>query len=126
VTREEQTRKLWLLRAACFFQGLGFGIQWSFSGVWMKDQGLVALVALPLTGMGVDRFGTRLLLAMAFVAQPLRALSLSLIGQYEWLLLPHIFHFFTWAGFEVAGVLFVASLAAEGSRATAQTLYVGA
>ena len=104
----------------------GLGADKAFIGLLAATQGLVALIALPLVGRGVDRFGARLLLAVAFIAQPLRAMSLSLVGAYEWLLLPQFFHFFTWAGLEVAGVLFVASLAAEGGRATAQALYMGA
>jgi len=98
----------------------------TFIGLLAAVQGGVALVALPLTGRGVDRFGARWLLLLAFVAQPLRSLSLSLVGSYEWLLLPQVFHFFTWAGFEVAGVLFVARLAAEGNKGTAQALYMSA
>ena len=39
-TMDERRRQLWLLRAACFFQIFSFGIQWSFAGVWMREQGL--------------------------------------------------------------------------------------
>ena len=35
-----------------------------------------------------------------------------------------MFHFFTWAGFEVAGVLFVARLASEGNRGMAQAMFM--
>ena len=38
--KDEQKRNLWLLRAACFFQVFSFGILWSFSSVWMKEQGV--------------------------------------------------------------------------------------
>ena len=98
----------------------------SFIGLLAAVQGFVAMVALPLTGWGVDRFGTRLLLLLAFIVQPLRALSLSLVDSYQWLLLPQVFHFFTWAGFEVAGVLFVARLASEGNRGMAQAMFMSA
>jgi len=125
---------------AVFFFALAGPAVFTFTGVYAHDlgadkafigllaaaQGCVALVALPLTGWGVDRFGARWLLVLALVAQPLRAFSLSLVTSYEWLMLPQVFHFFTWAGFEVAGVLFVVKLAREGSRATAQALYMGA
>jgi len=88
-------------------------------------QGLVAFVALPLVGIGVDRFGTRALLVAAFCAQPLHALVLSLVDKYGWLLLPRVFLFFSWAILEVAGVLFVTSLTIERRRGTAQFLYMG-
>jgi MFS transporter, PPP family, 3-phenylpropionic acid transporter len=104
----------------------GLGADNSFIGLLAATQGVVALIALPLVGRGVDRFGARLLLVAAFIAQPLRALSLSFVSDYQWLLAPQIFHFFTWAGLEVSGVLFVVSLAPPGGRATAQAFYMGA
>ena len=68
----------------------------------------------------------RLPLLLAFIAMPLRALLLTLASNYEWLLFPQVFHFFTWAGFEVAGVLFVARLASEGNRGMAQAMFMSA
>ena len=133
-------RELLGFLAAGFFFALAVPAIFTFTWVYARDlggdktfigllaavQGGVALVALPLTWRGVDRFGTRALLLLAFVAQPLRAFSLSLVGSYQWLLAPQVFHFFTWAGFEVAGVLFVARLASEGNKGTAQALYMSA
>lgn len=98
----------------------------AFIGLLAAVQGGVAIVALPLTGRGADRFGVRLPLLLAFIAMPLRALSLTLASSYEWLLFPQVFHFFTWAGFEVAGVLFVARLASEGNRGMAQAMFMSA
>ncbi len=98
----------------------------AFIGLLMASQGLVALVGLPLIGWGVDRFGTRALLLTAFIAMPLRALALSFVTGYRWLLVPQVFHFFTWAGLEVSGVLFVTGLVGPGSKATAQSMYMGA
>ena len=94
-----------------------------FIGVLAASQGIIAVVALPLTGMAVDRFGVRSLLWLGFLAQPLRALSQSTVTEYQWLLLPQLFHFFTWAGFEVAGVLMVTQLAGPGNQGTAQSLF---
>jgi PPP family 3-phenylpropionic acid transporter len=133
-------RELLGFLVAVFFFALAIPAIFTFTWVYARDlggdatfigllaavQGGVALVALPLTGRGVDRFGARWLLLLAFIAQPLRAFSLSLVGSFEWLLLPQGFHFFTWAGFEVAGVLFVARLATEGNKGTAQALYMSA
>jgi predicted MFS family arabinose efflux permease len=102
------------------------GANRAFIGLLMAFQGIVALVALPLIGWGVDRFGPRLLLVAALVAMPLRALTLSFVTTHEMLLVPQLFHFFTWAGLEVSGVLFVVALAGDRGRATAQSLYMGA
>jgi len=94
-----------------------------YIGVLAASQGVIAVVALPLTGMAVDRFGKGALLWLGFLAQPLRALSQSTVTEYQWLLLPQLFHFFTWAGFEVAGVLMVTELAGEENQGTAQSLF---
>lgn len=94
-----------------------------FIGLLAASQGVIAVVALPLTGAMVDRFGVRLLLWLGFLAQPLRAASLGIVDDYHFLLLPQALHFFTWAGFEVAGVLLVNQLAPENGRATAQSLF---
>jgi len=94
-----------------------------FIGLLAASQGVIAIVALPLTGAMVDRFGVRLLLWLGFLAQPLRAMGLAFVDDYRFLLLPQGLHFFTWAGFEVAGVLLVNQLAAEDSRGTAQSLF---
>jgi len=96
-----------------------------FIGLLAASQGVIAVVALPLTGAMVDRFGVRLLLWLGFLAQPLRAMGLAFVDDYRFLLLPQALHFFTWAGFEVAGVLLVNQLAAEDSRGTAQSLFRG-
>ncbi len=96
-----------------------------FIGLLAATQGVIAVVALPLTGAMVDRFGVRLLLWLGFLAQPLRAVGLAFVDDYHFLLLPQALHFFTWAGFEVAGVLLVNQLAAEDGGGTAQSLFRG-
>ena len=96
-----------------------------FIGMLAASQGVIAVFALPLTGAMVDRFGVRLLLWLGVLAQPLRAMGLALVDDYRFLLLPQALHFFTWAGFEVAGVLLVNQLAAEDGRGTAQSLFRG-
>ena len=133
-------RELLGFLSAVFFFALASPAVFTFTWVYARDlggdnafigllaavQGGVAIFALPLTGRGADRFGVRLPLLLAFIAMPLRALSLTLISSYEWLLFPQVFHFFTWAGFEVAGVLFVARLASEGNRGMAQAMFMSA
>lgn len=96
-----------------------------FIGFLAASQGIIAVVALPLTGMAVDRFGVRALLWLGFLAQPVRALGQAAVTDYHWLLLPQLCHFFTWAGFEVAGVLLVTQLADEESQGAAQSLFRG-
>ena len=106
---------------AVYARQLGAGQ--TFIGLLAASQGVIAVVALPLTGMAVDRFGVRSLLWLGFLAQPLRALGQASVSQYHWLLAPQLFHFFTWAGFEVAGVILVSELAGESNRGTAQSLF---
>lgn len=101
---------------------LGAGVR--FLGLFSGSMGIIAFIALPTTGWAVDRFGPRLILLLAFIAQPMRAFTLSLFGEYQWLLVAQVFHFFTWAGLEVAAVLFITRLAGEGNRATAMSIYV--
>ena len=98
----------------------------SFIGLLGAVQGGVALVALPITGRGVDRVGARWILLFAFMAMPMRAFSLIFVESPVWLMAPISFHFFTWAGFEVAGVLFVSRLADSGNRGLAQAMFVSA
>ena len=94
-----------------------------FIGLLAASNALIAVVALPLTGIGADRFGVRTLLWLGFLAQPLRCLGLAAVSQYHWLLLPQLLHLFSWAGFEVAGVIHVNRLAEESNRGTAQSLF---
>ena len=101
------------------------GADSSFIGLLGAFQGCVALIALPVLGRGVDRIGARWILLFAFLAMPLRAASLVFIESPVWLLAPILFHFFTWAGFEVAGVLFVSRLADLQNRGMAQAMFVG-
>ena len=94
-----------------------------FIGLLAAAQALIAVVALPLTGMATDRFGVRTLLWLGFLAQPLRCLGQAAVSEYQWLLLPQSLHLFSWAGFEVAGVILVSQLADESNRGTAQSLF---
>ena len=96
-----------------------------FIGLLLSANGFIALVALPVSGLIVDRFGPRRMLWLALLAQPIRVVALSFITRYEWLLAPQLLHFFTWAGFEVAAVLFITRLAGPGRSATALSVYTG-
>ncbi|MBE7464366.1 MAG: MFS transporter [Planctomycetes bacterium] len=88
--------------------------------------GVVALIALPICGWATDRFGPRRLLVLALLAQPLRALAQSLAATPAGLFPAQFFHFFTWAGSEVAAYLFVTRLVGERHRALGMALYNGA
>ena len=101
------------------------GADSSFIGVLGAFQGCVALVALPVLGRGVDKIGARWILLFAFIAMPIRSYSLVFVESPIWLLAPILFHFFTWAGFEVAGVLFVSSLSDIKNRGIAQAMFIG-
>jgi len=96
-----------------------------FIGLLLSANGFIALVALPVSGLIVDRFGSRRMLWLALLAQPIRVVALSFVTRYEWLLAPQLLHFFTWAGFEVAAVLFITRLAGPGRSATAFSVYTG-
>jgi len=102
------------------------GASTRFIGVFTSINGFVALVGLPIVGLLVDRFGTRLLIVLAMIAQPLRVLTYSLAPDYPWLMVGQLFHIFTWAGLEIAGILFVTQTARPGNRATAMGMYHGA
>jgi len=101
------------------------GADSSFIGLLGAFQGCVALIALPVLGRGVDRIGSRWILLFAFMAMPSRAFSLVFVESPVWLLAPILFHFFTWAGFEIAGVLFVSRLTDLQNRGMAQAMFVG-
>lgn len=87
--------------------------------------GVLAILGLPVAGWVCDRFGPRWMLFLAFLCQPFRAWSLSVVNAYEWLWIPQVFHFFTWAGLEVAALLFITRIAGEGRRGVAVGAYSG-
>ena len=100
---------------------LGAGTR--FLGLLNGTMGLCAIVALPIAGWVVDRYGPRRLVWLAMLAQPMRALTASMIDAYPWLLLPQLYHMLTWAGLEVGAVVLVSRLAGDGNRATGMAAY---
>jgi len=98
----------------------------AFLGALTGSMGLISVAALPVAGWAADRFGTRRLILLALLAQPVRVLCLSFIHSYPLLLLPQVFHVFTFAGLEVAAVLFVTRLAGAANRGTAMSVYTSA
>jgi len=101
------------------------GADVKFIGLLLAFNGIIGLVAMPVCGRIVDRFGPRRMLWLAFLAQPLRLAVYSLVSDYRWLIAPQALHFFTWAGLEVSAVLFITRLAGEGRSATAMSGYMG-
>jgi PPP family 3-phenylpropionic acid transporter len=95
-----------------------------FIGLLAATLGLVSIVGLPLAGWLADRYGPRVLLIFPLLAQPARALWLSWITRYEYLLLPQLLHTITFAGLEVGASLYVTRLAGRQSRGTALAMYV--
>ena len=103
------------------------GASTEFIGLFCSMTGFVAVVGLPLTGRLVDKFGTRRLIWLALLTQPLRVAGYGLVGsEYTLLVVPQLLHAFTWAGLEIAGVLYVTRQAQPGNQATALALYAGA
>ena len=101
------------------------GADQAFIGLLGAALGLVSIVALPMSGWAVDRYGPRLLLLLALVAQPVRVLCLSFVTRHDLILLPRLLHIFTFAGLEVAAMLYVTRLAGPQSRGTALAIYAG-
>ncbi len=91
-------------------------------GFLAGSNGLIALAALPLMGRIVDRFGVRRVLWLAFAALPIRLLLISLAPNYWWLFAAQPLHLFTFAGYDVASVLYVSRNVSPENRATAQAL----
>ena len=86
--------------------------------------GLVALVSLPLIGKWIDHVNPVHILALAFLAQPLRVVVTSFIGQVEMLWIPIMFHGLCWGGIEVAAIVYLSSLAKKGHKATVLSYYL--
>lgn len=98
-----------------------------FLGVLSGINGAIAIFALPIVGMLIDRTGPKRWLVFALLAQPLRVyFSGSVTGDYVWLLAPQLLHILTWAGLEIAGVLYVAKHTMPGNRAMATAAFYGA
>jgi MFS family permease len=96
-----------------------------FIGLLLAMNGLVALVALPTAGLLVDRVGSRAVLLVGLLAQPVRVGGFGLMTSYPWLLAPQPLHALTWAGVEIAGVTYATAVTRPGNRATAMALYFG-
>jgi len=91
-------------------------------GFLAGSNGLIAIAALPLMGRIVDQFGVRRVLWLAFAAHPLRLLVVSLAPSYWWLFAAQPLHLFSFAGYDVASVLYVSRNVSPENRATAQAL----
>jgi PPP family 3-phenylpropionic acid transporter len=103
------------------------GASTKFIGFFCSMTGFVAVIGLPLTGRLVDRYGTRRLIWIALLTQPVRVAGYGLVAEEYWLLIvPQLLHAFTWAGLEIAGVLYVTRQALPGNQATALAMYAGA
>ena len=103
------------------------GASTEFIGLFCSMTGFVAVIGLPLTGRLVDRYGPRRLIWLALLTQPVRVAGYGLVGGQYWLLVfPQLLHAFTWAGLEIAGVLYVTRQAMPGNQATALAMYTGA
>jgi len=130
------SRSLVTFLVANFVVGLSFPAMFGFFFVYARtmdadtvqigllagSNGIIALLALPLMGRIVDRFGVRRVLWLAFAAHPLRLLVISLAPGYWWLFLAQPLHLFTFAGYDVASVLHISRHVSAENRATAQAL----
>ncbi len=132
----EWSRSLVSFLTANFFIGMAMPSMFGFFAIYARtlgaDQvtigflagsnGIIALAALPLMGRIVDRFGVRRVLWLAFAGHPIRLLIISMAPDYWWLFAAQPMHLFTFAGYDVASVLYVSRHVAPENRATAQAL----
>jgi PPP family 3-phenylpropionic acid transporter len=123
-----------------FFYGVGMAAIFRFMPLYARvigaDQytvgwlvamnGIVALVGLPVMGLVVDRIGTRLMLVVGLAAHALRALLYSFVGVPSGLFAVQLLHLLTWAGQEIAAMVYLRQVTLPGNRATAMALYGGA
>ena len=91
-------------------------------GFLAGSNGIIAVLALPLMGWIVHRFGVRRVLWLAFAAHPIRLIVYSLAPDYWWLFLAQPLHLFTFAGYDVASILYIARNVSNENRALAQAL----
>jgi len=93
---------------------------------WITSvNGIVAVIALPITGMLADKKGARLILLLAVIAQPLRSLGYSFVSDNYWfLMIPQIFHFFTWAAAEICFLMLVGEIVGKSNRQMVYSLIV--
>lgn len=70
----------------------------------------MALLSLPLMGKWVDANRIRWVLALGFLSQTLRPLTISLILDPNWLWTSQLFLFFRWAAREVGSIVFMTLL----------------
>lgn len=119
-----------------FFVGLAMPAMFGFLAVYARtlgadkvvigflagSNGIVAFLSLPLMGWIVDRFGVRRVLWLAFAAHPVRLVAISFAPDYWWLFLAQPLHLFTFAGYDVASILYVGRNVSIENRAMAQAL----
>jgi PPP family 3-phenylpropionic acid transporter len=91
-------------------------------GILAGANGIIAVLALPLMGRIVDQFGVRRVLWLAFAAYPIRLMIISFAPNYWWLFAAQPLHLLSFAGYDVASVLYVARHVSVDNRATAQAL----
>jgi len=86
--------------------------------------GFVALIFLPIIGKWIDRINPIHMLTISFLAQSVRVLITSFIGQVEMLWIPILLHGLCWGGIEVAAIVYLSSLAKKGHKATVLSYYL--
>lgn len=92
-------------------------------GLLSGTMGVVAFICLPLMGKAVDRVSPALILAIAFLALPLRVVLTSMIADPNFLWIPILLHGITWGGVEVSAVIYLASLVKADQKATVLSFY---
>ncbi len=84
---------------------------------------LVKVLALPVWGRAVDRFGARRVMSLAGYLMPLVPVLWLFSGRVSWLIGVQIYAGFIWAAFEIATVSFIFDVTTPEKRVTAMAYY---
>lgn len=123
---------------AVFLLGLGGPATFTFLSLYAREIGmnqaeiarlmgvcgLVAMFGLPLSGIISDRIGTRPVLAITFLAMPVRLLMQATAAGSGGLYAAQLLHFFTWAGLEVTMYIYVTQITGDQDKGVAVSAVV--
>ena len=92
-------------------------------GLLSGFMGFIALVSLPIMGRLIDLANPQRILAISFLAQPLRVFITSQISDANYLWIPLLLHGVCWGGIEVSAIVYLSSLVKEEQKATVISYY---
>ena len=84
---------------------------------------LIKVLALPVWGRAVDRFGARRVMSLAGYLMPIVPVLWLFSGSVSWLIGVQIYSGFIWAAFEIATVGFIFDITTPEKRVTGMAYY---